>query len=810
MISHVKSFRRHYTSLCGGFAFRGLLAILCAGFATRVWGAGHQTVRTDPTYLIDTWETEDGLPENSATAMVQTPDGYLWFGTFDGLVRFDGVKFTVFDRSNTPELPSVGIVNLHLDRRGRLWISTYLGLVMREAGPGQPAGGRWRSFSQDDGWAGDFVRTFAERANGDLLLTTFNGTVLEFANDRLKSLPAPPGKRGQGYLGVVDEAGHWWVVQSRFVGWWDGQRWVETVSAANREVEFTGAGPAHDGGFWLVSNDKIRRYRNGVETAQRKLAETPGEYWSLFEDRRGNVWICTVGQGVSQVTPDGAFRRWNATNGLGYDVTRFVFEDRERNIWVGTSGGGLTRFKTRRATTLGPESGLADRVVTSICPNPAGGVWIGTYGKGVFQSQNESVSGLSRPEWPGDSLYVQSVFADRSRRIWVGTFDRGLWQIENQSARPIPTEAMGGQNVNSIFEDSRGRIWLGDGQGVTVCESNQFRIYADKHGLPNAGVGSIAEDRDGAIWVSNPEGVFRLVDGRFVDVRTENQQALRDISCLMAEPNGGMWLGSLHDGLLRWRDGRWSRIDARVGFPVNVVRGMIGDDTGFLWIASDHGIVRANLQELQRVADGDLARVHCQVVDQADGLASGDCVAGHQPACARDSAGRLWFATIRGVVMIDPARFDLNTVPPPVQIEEVIYHAPASKGARRPIDAPTLQRFNGSTVQRSNASTTANEIEVHLPAPFAEPIRLPPGSRQIEIHYTGLSFTAPEKVRFQTRLDGSGGDWEEPHDRRVARFYERPPGAHVFRVRAANNDNVWNEAEATLAFTVQPYYWQNQ
>jgi len=138
----------------------------------------------DSQYLIETWDTEDGLPDNSATAIVQDKRGYLWFGTFGGLVRFDGVNFTNFDRFNTPELPDAGVVNLHLDRAGRLWVSTVGGLVIRDESG-------WR---QVQGWTGDFVRTFSERADGDLLLTTFNGIILQWHEGRLRR-HHPPGRR---------------------------------------------------------------------------------------------------------------------------------------------------------------------------------------------------------------------------------------------------------------------------------------------------------------------------------------------------------------------------------------------------------------------------------------------------------------------------------------------------------------------------------------------------------------------------------------------------------------------------------------
>ena len=324
--------------------------------------AGKTTFRSDPDYLIDTWETEDGLPENSATAMVQTADGYLWFGTFNGLVRFDGVKFTVFNPANTPGLPSAAIVNLHLDHTGRMWVSTDRGLVAQE-------GKNWRSFGTNEGWAGDYVRTFAERANGDLLMTTFDGHVLELVNGRLSELPAPPGEPGKGYFSHADETGHWWVAQNRFVGRWDSQRWVEIAHLEEPVAEAAACGTAPDGSMLLVMRKELRRYRRGVEVPRVPLADFPGGIWSISEDSGGSVWISTFDLGLCRVQPDGKFRRWTTANGLSHNSTRFVFEDREKNLWVGTSGGGLMRFKPRRFQVFGPENGLPGGIVKSVWPD---------------------------------------------------------------------------------------------------------------------------------------------------------------------------------------------------------------------------------------------------------------------------------------------------------------------------------------------------------------------------------------------------------------------------------------------------------
>jgi PAS domain S-box-containing protein len=780
VVTRTASVSRRLTRAALGIGQRVLLALLSGLVVLPAVAAVRPTFRYDPTYLIDTWEIEDGLPENSATAMVQTADGYLWFGTFAGLVRFDGVNFTVLTTSNTPELPDFGIVNLHLDKSGRMWVSTYGGMAVL-------AQNKWRRVDKSSGWRdGDYARTFAERENGDLLVTTFNGKVFEYSQDTLKELPRPPGEAGKGYHGLVGLTGDWWVTQHESVGRWDGKQWIPTTSPTHALAAPSISAHARDGGAWMLIGRDLIKLREGREISRRTLPQEPGGAWSLFEDSRGNVWICTYDQGVCRIAPDGEMRRWNTSNGLVYNGVRFVFEDREGNLWIGTSGGGLNRFKPRRFKAYGVENNLPERVVKSVSPAPGGGMWIGTYGKGLFRVDAPEIREvpLSTAGRAGPT-YVQSVLTDRAGRTWVGSFDQGLWVKDKSGWRRIPDQCVGGGNVTSLFEDSRNRVWMGDGQGVTMFDGESSNIYAAEHGLAHGAVRCFAEDIAGNIWLTNPAGVFRWTGSRFIEVRDAEDKPFRDMSWLKSEAGGVMWMGTLSRGLLRLRPGGLDRIDERTGLPAASFVGILEDDRGCFWLATNRGVIRVLRRALEAVADGKESRLDYQLLGLTDGLPSVECAGGQQPACARDANGSLWFATVKGVASIDPADFQVNTSPPTVEIEELIYSVPTS-------DRRKLRQFR----------------ESRFTAPSAVRPSLPQGSRHIELHYTGLSFAAPEKVRFETMLEGRDAEWQDMGDRRIAYFNDLGPGNYVFRVRAANNDGVWNKAGASLAFAIEPFFWQ--
>jgi len=731
---------------------------------------GAEAVSVGTEWLIRTWQTEDGLPENSATAMVQGPDGYLWFGTFNGLVQFNGIDFKVFNSANTPGLPDGGIVNLHLDRRGRMWVSTYGGLAVR-------GGDRWETL----GKPGEFVRTFSERKNGDLLITLFDGGVLEFSNDTLKRLPDPPGEKNKGYFGHVDEAGNWSVIQHRFIGQWDGTRWVQMLPSPDLPPDKVGCAAARGGGLWIFQGTELRHYRDGVEDKKLPVTQFAGGLWSFSEDSYGNIWLCTPENGLYQVTPVGETRHWTLTNGLSSMAVRFVFEDREKNLWVGTTGGGLMRWNQKHFQTFGKESVLIESPIHSISPSKEEGIWIATYGNGLFRLDEKGVRPVSIAE-PKDSWrFAQSVLEDHSGRVWLGTLGNGgLFRLDGDKVERFDTSLTGGGNVVALYEDSRGQIWMGGGQmGTAVYDGTKFQLLGERENGPKGDVRCFQEDAEGAIWVSNLNGVYRFRNGAFEEVRL-GSQPLEAISCFKTGTDGTMWMGSLNKGLLQWKGGQLSVFDEKAGFSVNTVYAIEKDGQGFLWITSNRGVVRMHEHDLDALAGAPGARLKYQQFDVADGLPTLQCSNGQQPLLGCDSNGVLWLATIKGVEAINTRHFQANDSLPITHVEELSYHS--GRGSK--------------------------EEQTRITGPFAQRQVLQPGSHLIEFKYNGLSFAAPERVRYQIKLEGENEEWENAGERRVASYHDLKPGEYVFRVRAESKAGAMDETGASLAFTLLPFFWQ--
>jgi PAS domain S-box-containing protein len=737
-------------------------------------------------YLITTWQTDDGLPESTVTGMVQTPDGYLWIGTFNGLARFDGVSFTVFNRATTPELLSPEIVNLHLDRTGRLWISTTQGMASVKDG-------QWRDYRHGSGWVGDYVRAFAESTTGELYAANFDGSVVRLRGDAFEALPPPPCDPLLGVFPNVDLAGTLWVVAPKFIGRFVHGTWESVIPIATwKDDLLLGAVRSHDGDLWVVTRGWVRKYRGAQLVFQ---APGPGAVrgaWQVYEDSAGAVWVCSDSAGLYRFTREAGWRRFGTDDGLVYNGVRAIFEDREANLWVGTSGAGLQRLRKRIFNAWGVAQGLRERIVKTVAENRRGDILLGTHGQGVVRVEQDGVHSV---ELPGQQSapYVYSLLVDNKDRLWVGSYRDGLHVVEGNSDRVFNVDQDGSFRpfrrgdemfVFSLFQDSRSRIWIGSQRGLSVFDGGAFKTYLLPAVTALHSVRAIAEDPlTGAIWAGyHGGGLYRVANDRLAPVAEARELARDAIAALRIDRDGTVWAGTEDRGLACLRDGRLTRITERHGLPAPGIAAILDDGLGSLWLGSNRGVVRVARQDLEDVVNGRKPTLDGQVFDTNDGLPTWECSIDSQPSAIRDRQGRLWFGTSRGVGMVDPRSLKLNTMPPPIVIEEV--------------------KVDGVRVGGSEPFNTTH------PRLALVPISVPPGGKRIEIHYTGLSFQAPEKVRFRYLVEGLDKDWNDVGNRRVAYLQDVEPGRYQFRVKAANNDGIWSEGETVMAFTVRPFLWQ--
>ncbi len=416
-------------------------------------------------------------------------------------------------------------------------------------------------------------------------------------------------------------------------------------------------------------------------------------------------------------------------------------------------------------------------------------MWIATFNEGLLRQDDAGVSAISVPGPTNRSAYGLSVLEDRAGRLWYGDKDGCWWQSGQGVFEKVPLQPSGDANVSALFEDSKGRVWIATRDGAVIYDGSRFQPLGFEAGLPRGEIVCFGEDKSGHVWLAGSEGVFRREKDRFAEIRTADGQPLRGVLCFKADADGTLWMGTRAAGLIRWRNGKMDRLGVENHLPDLEVRGIIEDELGYFWMPSNRGILRASRKDLYAEADGATTSLVVQLLDRNDGLPSPEC-SPSQPNCVRDAEGKLRFATQKGVAVTDPASFRINSRPPPVQVEQLHYHLAGTKPkevGRRASDAPNEVRFS---------------------APFPRPLRLPPGSYGLDFEFAALSYSAPEKVCFDYRLEGTDPDWQHVGDLRTVTFHQLPPGEYVFRVRAANNDGVWNETGASLAFTVQPFFWQ--
>ena len=710
----------------------------------------------------EVWLTESGLPQNTVHSIAQTPDGYVWIGTEEGLARFDGIRFTVFDKQKTPELKSNYIRALLVDRQGALWIGTAEGLVRMQEG-------KFTTFTTSEGLPSNTIQAICEDRKGDIWIATANGLGL-FKEGSVASFTTRQKWIGGSIQALFEDANDalWIATPYGLVRLKDDKSSNYTVRDGLPSNSVRSIQQDQTGRLWFGTLGGLTAFDGEHFTNYTTRDGLPNDrIISLHAEKDGGLLIGTAG-GLCRFSGR-SFSGFNAADGLSTGTILALLEDLEGNLWVGTESGGLSLLKDTKFTTYTTRNGLSNDLIKSIYQDRAGKTWIGTEGGGLNLLENGKITVYTTRDGLSSNVVV-ALFSDASGNLWAGT-PEGLNRF-SQGTFTVYTAADGLANndVRSIFADHHDNLWIGTRGGLTRMKNGVFKTYTEVDGLPNDLVATIYEDSKGNLWIGTFGGLTRFNNEEFSTLTSKDGLSADVVISLFEDQEGTLWIGTNGGGLNRLKDGRLTAYTTRNGLLDDVVYRIMEDDRNNLWLSCRKGVFHASKKELDDLANGTINTIAPVAYGTADGMMTRECSGGGDPAGWRGSDGTLWFPTIKGVAVIDPQKIKTNAQPPPVTIEEI-------------------------------------RVDEQSIAPRGK-MELPPGNSRLEFYYTAPSFVAPDKVRFKYKLEGFDSNWVEGGSRRIAYYTNLRPGSYTFRVIACNNDGVWNETGAAFGFYLKPYFYQ--
>lgn len=747
--------------------FRFLISLVCllACFPAAL-DAGASVPEAD--YVVRVWDARQGLPVDAVRAIAQTPDGYLWVGTFGGLARFDGGRFQVFDVGNTPELPNNLINALFCDRRGRLWIGHDSGQVSVLEGR------KIQRVSLPPDPQRISIRGFGEDAEGNIWVLNASWKLF-FITPAGQVISAPPANFSDSMLHLDSSAPDWRLRAITTQGQCflvDRHGFTPDTDSPATPTDGRRVIWSASGGYWALHEKHLSRWRGGKPVEDAGEVDWGESIFAITCEWNGMVAAGTFRQGLNLVGRDGTRRRFDDRSGLPSSWVSVLFADAAGTLWVGTGDGGLAAIWPKRVWMATPPGEAARKHIQSVTPGAAGGIWAATEGAGLFH-YNEN-SWRQSPDIPGASVPVySSVLMSHEGRLWVVSPGYGISYLQGgdwHSMTGIPkiTGARGGL----LMQDGN-VLWAATTEGLFRFAGENFSDVKQISAHP--GISCLAEDGAGGIWLGGfGTGLWhRRADQTQVLLREQDGLPSENLLSLCRTRDGSLWIGTDGAGLARWKDGRFAVISRQHGLPSATISQMTEDADGRLWMGTYNGICAVSVEELNACAEGRLEHVKCLVLDAADGMESQECSAACQPAVCRTADGQLWFAMARGVAVVSPAGIKLNTKPPPVWIEQV--------------------------------KTDAGVVALGKPD---QSIHLPAGQRRLQIAFNAPCLRAAHRVRFKHRLEPVESKWIDSTDSREAVYARVSPGGYTFRVIACNEDGVWNQAGAAVSFTVPPFLWE--
>ncbi|HRH41167.1 MAG TPA: two-component regulator propeller domain-containing protein [Pyrinomonadaceae bacterium] len=739
--------------------------LLVCNFA---WGGEVFQTPQNEKYLKVLFNTDNGLPQNSPTSIVQTPDGYLWLGTFGGLARFDGLKFTVFTTTNTPQLNSNRITALYVGSDGTLWIGSEEGNIVSYRN------GIFELIRKSEGPPADIlINEILQDDNGNLAIATSKGfrifnlqtkQMRDFAQSEiLKSNTVTDEPFRVTELFKDNDGKIWLITNGGLVSYKDGNFINYNVFDGLPNNIIYSAKPNQTGGLWVLTRFEFGKFENGKYTTIKKNTSNNFSTSRLLINNENHVFF-TVQNNLFEFDENGTeINRIDLSEVMKSNI-RAMFSNSIGQIFLGTDNG-LIQLKKRNISTFSTFLNSTAEATYSVIEDREKNIWISTdykllkWRNGKFEQIWFQPLGF---EWQ-----ISALGKDLNGNLIIPT-KLGLFRFENDHFVKFVD---GNFTIGAVstFIDRQNRIWLGSSvNGLRVIEEGKVRVYTTEDGLVNNSVAYITQDRNGAIWIGTKEGMSRFENGVFTNFTVENGLSNNSVRDIYEEQDGTFWIATYGGGINRLKNGKFTVINSVNGLPEDIASRILIDDRDNFWVMGNQGIYSVSRKLLNDFADGKVKRVYCSIYNKNDGMEVSEGNGGNQPAGWKTSDGNLWFPMVRGGVIINPKI--PQSLPPPVYIEEV-----------------TLNKnkiLNNKTVE------------------------IQPDQQNLEINYTGINFTKPEQLQFRYKLDGYDTEWQEVGSRRVAYYAYLPPGNYKFKVLATTSDGVISPEESSLEIVVYAPFWR--
>ncbi len=734
---------------------------------------------------FQSWKKDQGLPICPVDALAQTRDGFIWVGGDDGLARFDGIHFVPFGQQEGFKSGRVSV--LLQDPDGTLWIGS------KDDGLSYRRDNKFTSLTTADGLPTNAITALASDNSGRLWIGTAAG-LAAFQDGRLQTLTATESLKGRTITALFkDIQGSMWVaVKDLGVFHYDGKRLIELPgdSMANLLQDAHALLVDRGGRIWIGAGDNNVLCRDGNQWQRYRIPHGRVQSFvsALAEEADGTIWAGAGSSGLWHLR-DGQAIASPPRAGLAGNNALCLLTDNEGQLWVGTESG-LNRLHRKSLFALGQSEGLGFGAVQGLAEVAPGIIWAGKPGDGIYRWNGRNFGRLNTAGLMPQDSQISALLVTKNGFCWVATTNSLLVYKDSMAvADEVSVIKSAPLGIVALAEDRQGGLWVGTRQGQIR------RLFENRWLEPGLfpstnSISSLLSAADGSMWVGTAgDGLFHFENGGFRHLGKHEGLPSDIIRTLYVDTEGTLWIGAGNSGLTCWQNSTIANFTHYQGLPDDAILQILEDDAGRLWLGTSHGILCVDKHQLQELAKGSIAVVHPKTFGQAEGML--ECSTGGFPACLKTESGMLWFATLKGVVVVDPRAQPSNPVPPNTVLEEVLVDGLSEPLARTANSIP----MGGSQLSGPDAFSP-------------ESLRITAGKHRIEFRFTGLSFEAPEQIRFRYRLEGLDTDWVEAGTRRTAFYSYLPPGHYRFRVAACNTDGIWSDNGQGLNLIVPRHFYE--